>query len=296
MPGQHGLRSGPDALASARHLRGRKSHLAIAALVACLVATCTGVSLPALRGHRLLWQDNFSGSAGSAPNPANWTYDVGGSGWGNDELECYTDNRTNSYLDGKGHLVIAARYDPGFLCAGGVRDDYTSARLTTKGLRTLRYGTIVMRAELPTGPGSWPAFWALGQDIGTAGWPASGEIDAAEVIGSEPRTVNGSIHARGWNGQPYVRTSHVQSTTTLSGRFHTYGVTWTPTRITFTFDGHAYYSVTKADATASGNWPFQRPFYLLLDVAVGGTWPGPPTSATRWPQRMVIDYVRAYSR
>jgi len=262
---------------------------ATGAVAACLLTGCSS-------GHTqsLVWSDEFSGAAGAAPDPSTWKAVTGGGGFGNNELECYTDSRDNSALDGNGYLVITARKDPGHACAGGRTNDFTSARLTTQNLRTFTYGTVEVRAKMPTGTGIWPAFWMLGLNHDTAGWPASGEIDVSEVIGSHGTISHGTLHGAKADGKPYSLTAQYDAGVDLSADFHTYAVTWTPDGFTFAVDGKAFSSLSKSAVEAAGSWPFDQPFYLLLNVAVGGDWPGPPSASTVWPQQMVVDWVRVY--
>jgi len=267
------------------------SRLLVAGVVAtCLLAGC-GPSEPS---QRLVWSDEFDGSAGSAPDTHAWKAATGGDGWGNNELQCYTDSRGNSALDGHGHLVITALRDPGHTCDGGRRNDYTSARLTSQNLQSFMYGTLSVRAKMPTGAGIWPAFWALGRDHDTVGWPASGEIDVTEVVGSDGAVSHATLHGAKPDGSPYAITSQFHAAADLSADFHTYSVTWTPSGFTFAVDGSIFSTVTKATVQKSGTWAFDQPFYLLLNVAVGGNFPGPPSSSTTWPQQMVVDWVRVY--
>ena len=249
---------------------------------------------PIPSGPRLIWQDNFDGPAGSAPSSA-WTTVTGGSGWGNSELECYTSARGNSELDGSGDLTITALHDPGHVCSDGQHNDYTSARLTTQGTKSFEYGHIEVRAKMPTGYGIWPAFWALGSDHDTSGWPASGEIDVTEVLGRQPQITHGSLHGPDASGQPYDVTGQVEAPVDLSTEFHVYSVDWAPESISFALDGKTFYTALKADVASSGRWVFDHPFYLLLNVAVGGSWALAPKATTTWPQVMTIDYVRVYS-
>jgi beta-glucanase (GH16 family) len=245
---------------------------------------------------RLVFSDSFEGPAGAPPNPANWQPVTGGTGWGNQEVECYTASRLNSALDGHGDLVITALKQPGYPCSDGATDDYTSARLTSENLHAFQYGTISVRAKLPTGQGIWPAFWALGQDYPVVGWPDSGEIDITEVTGKHPAITNASIHGPGMNGLPYDLTNEFDANVNLDTAFHVYSTTWTPTALTFSIDGTQYFKVTASQVKRVGGWEFDQPFYLLLDVAVGGSFPGPPSAATPWPQQMIVSYVRVYQR
>lgn len=233
---------------------------------------------------------NFDGPKGQAPDPAIWGRDLGGGGFGNNELESYTDGNANAFLDGDGHLVIEARKEP-TKGKDGIARDYSSARLKTKGKFEQRYGKIEARMKLPKGQGIWPAFWMLGSDIDRAGWPKCGEIDILEFIGREPKTVFGTLHGPGYSGS-----NGIQGKTTspdLSDAFHTYGIEWAPGKIVWTFDGKPFHTVEAKDVGAKG-WPFEQPFFVILNLAVGGGWPGYPDATTTFPQRLVVDWVRAY--
>jgi beta-glucanase (GH16 family) len=243
----------------------------------------------------LAWSDEFNGDAGAQPDPAIWTPMLGGTGWGNHELECYTSSRDNSFLDGSGDLVIAAlKPTGGTRCSDNPHNAYTSARLSTEGLQASEYGRIEVRAELPTGVGIWPAIWALGTDHDVVTWPASGELDVAEVIGWAPTVVHGTVHGPTRKQSPYKLTGMVNSPSSLSTEFHSYSVDWDADSIAFAFDGTTYARFTRSAVAAQGAWVFDQPFYVLLDVAVGGDWPGSPDSTTVWPQQLIVDYVRVY--
>ncbi|KTR39004.1 hydrolase [Curtobacterium oceanosedimentum] len=239
-------------------------------------------------GAVLLAADEFDGAAGSAPNPGIWRFDTGAGGWGNAELQTYTDSRRNSALDGAGNLAITARRE-----ADGT---YTSARLKTEGTFTAQYGRIEARTRIPRGQGIWPAFWMLGADIGQVGWPACGEIDVMENVGYEPGTVHGTVHGPGYSG-----TNGLSAAATLpdgaawADAFHVFGVDWRPGSVTWTVDGVAQRTVTRADV-GSSPWVFDKPFFVLLNVAVGGTWPGSPDATTRFPQQMLVDWVRVWQQ
>lgn len=229
----------------------------------------------------LVWSDEF---AGSSINLSNWTYDIGGGGWGNNEYQYYTDRPENARIE-NGMLVIEAREER-------MRGrNYTSARLKTQGLRTFTYGRIEARLQVPYGQGIWPAFWMLGSDITTAGWPNCGEIDIMEHIGREPYNVYGTVH-----GPNYSGANGVGNFTTLAqpvkDSFHVFAVEWTPTEIRWYMDGQQFHTVTPA--TVPGEWVFDHDFFLILNVAVGGYWPGYPDATTVFPQRMTVDYVRVY--
>lgn len=262
--------------------------LALLALTAALT-TVTDAPLTVL-----VWSDEFSGARGAAPDPATWVAQTGGAGWGNAELECYTDQRANSSLDGRGHLLLVARAAPGHACGGGV-NDYTSARLMTRAPVTLTEGTIAIRAQLPAGAGVWPALWALGADQPAVGWPRCGEIDLAEVAGARPTLVHTSLHGPDATGAPFTVTGVHDVGAAVDEGFHTYSVTWTPGDVTFRIDGQVVFTASRATVEARGRWVFAQPFRVLLDVAVGGSFGGPPTPGTPWPRTMVLDYVRVYS-
>ncbi len=235
----------------------------------------------------LVWQDEFEGPAGSAPDASKWSYDLGATGWGNQELENYTNARQNSELNGEGQLVITARRE----ASGG----YTSARLKTEGKFAFTYGRVEARIRVPKGQGIWPAFWMLGEDIKTVGWPAGGEIDIMENIGKEPQVNHGSVHGPGYSGGSAI-TSQVKlpRTAALGDDFHVYGLNWSPNRLEFSFDGQVYETVTPAALPPNQKWIFDKPMFLLLNVAVGGQWPGNPDQTTEFPQKMLVDYVRVY--
>jgi beta-glucanase (GH16 family) len=245
---------------------------------------------------RLVWSDEFSGPNGALPDPSKWQLQTGGNGWGNQELEYYTARSRNASLDGAGHLAITARAET-YTGPDGTTRGYTSARMQTEGLFQTAYGRIEARIKLPAGRGLWPAFWALGQGANTAGWPWCGEFDIMENLGDNPFTVYGSLHGPqpGARDGQYGLTAAVRSKTSLAAAFHVYGVTWSPDRIVFTLDGASYATRTPASLARGQKWVFNQPFFLLLNVAVGGQWPGRPGAGTRFPATMLVDWVRVYS-
>lgn len=252
--------------------------------IAVLVTLLAPVMSPAR--DKLVWSDEFNGPAGAAPDPAKWTYDLGGGGWGNDELETYTKTSQNVAQDGAGHLVIRAlRTESG----------YTSARLKTQGKFVVTYGRVAVRMKIPQGQGMWPAFWMLGSDIAEVGWPKCGEIDVMENIGKEPSIVHGTIHGPGYSGSNGVSHQYsLPANPALSDHFHIYAVDWKPDSITFSLDGHPYATVTPNDLPHGTEWVYKHPFFLLLNLAVGGAWPGNPDTATRFPASLVVDWVRVF--
>jgi beta-glucanase (GH16 family) len=235
----------------------------------------------------LLWSDEFEGPAGQAPDPSTWRYEVG-EDWGNAQLEYTTDRTTNAALDGQGNLVITARRE--FFRGRS----YTSARLSTQGKRSFQYGRIEARMKLPRGRGLWPAFWMLGTDFPTVGWPATGEIDIMENRGQEPSTVHGTIHGPGYSAGAGRTASKTLNLVRFDNSFHVFSVEWSPDRIQHFVDGQLYHTSTPADVT--GPWVFNKPFFLLLNVAVGGNFVGAPDAITTFPQTMVVDWVRVYER
>jgi beta-glucanase (GH16 family) len=255
----------------------------------CLALLVFGVPGLAADNWSLVWSDEFNGPARTSPDPAKWTYDLGSGGWGNRELETYTQNPENVSEDGEGHLVIRA-----IQTAPGA---YTSARMKTTGLFSVKYGKIAARMKIPSGQGLWPAFWMLGEDIKTAAWPKCGEIDVMENIGKEPGIVHGTIHGPGYSGSKGIAHSYsLPDGQPLSADFHVYAVEWVPDSITFLLDGHPYATVTPASLPPGTRWVYDHPFFLLLNLAVGGAWPGNPDATTQFPRELIVDWVRVWQR
>jgi len=253
------------------------------------------ISTAVSSGWQLIWHDEFEGPRGRKPDKRKWTAELGGRGWGNQELEYYTDH--NAYQDGKGRLVIEARLEnPANTSCWYGRCRYTSARLITKGKFALTYGRVEARIKIPSGKGIWPAFWMLGQDIDVVGWPGCGEIDIMENIGREPATVHGTIHGPNYSGAGGISESYSLEKGRFADHFHLFAVEWAPDQISFSVDGTAYFTVTRAAVEQRGKWVYDHPFYLLLNVAVGGSWPGDPDSSSTYPQPLLVDYVRVYQR
>jgi beta-glucanase (GH16 family) len=258
-----------------------------AGFLACL-ACCIALLPSPAQERRLIWSDEFNGAPGSPPDPSKWVYDLGGDGWGNQELEVYTDNRGNSHLDGQGHLVIQAlQLAPG---------KFTSARLKTQGKFAFEYGRVEARIRIPYGQGIWPAFWMLGADIRRNGWPTCGEIDIMENIGREPDTVHGTIHGPGYSGGKAIGKPFQIAGGRFAADYHVYAVEWAPERIDFLVDGQSYQTVTPAGLPPGTKWVYDHPFFVILNVAVGGAWPGNPDGSSAFPQQMLVDYVRVYAR
>ncbi|MFL6278085.1 MAG: family 16 glycosylhydrolase [Blastocatellia bacterium] len=264
--------------------------LMLSILVLLVVATGSARA----QTYRLRWADEFDGAAGSTPDQSKWNYDVGGNGWGNNELETYTRRTDNAFLDGNGHLIIKVIKET-LTGPDGIRRDYTSARLLTKGKFTQRYGRLEARIQLPFGQGIWPAFWMLGDNIDSVGWPTSGEIDIMESVGREPAINHGTLHGPGYSGGAGLSGLYtLPAGQKFADDFHTFAIEWEPTAIRFYVDGNLYETKTTADAPGKP-WVFDHPFFMLLNVAVGGSFPGNPDATTTFPQTMIVDYVRVYS-
>ena len=246
---------------------------------------------------KLTWSDEFNGANGSAPDPSKWTAETGGGGWGNQEREYYTNDLANAVVQ-NGNLVITAT------TAGAAAHpcwygqcQYTSARLVTSGKFSQAYGRFEVRAQVPKGQGLWPAFWMLGQDIATAPWPACGEIDIMENVGKEPGKNHGSLHGPGYSGgNPLTGSYTLPGGAKLGDAFHLYAAEWETNVVRFYVDDVLYETKTNVDVPAGHVWVYDHPFFLLLNVAIGGQFPGEPDGTTVFPQTLLVDYVRVYKR
>jgi len=268
----------------------------------------------------LIWQDEFAQPVGSGPDPSKWTHDLGDHGWGNAELQCYTDSRENAFV-----VADAEATDGRALVIRALRDSegrYTSARIKTQGKFAAKFGRIEARLKLPKGQSVWAAFWTLGATIGECGWPECGEIDIMELLGHEPDKVYGTIHGPGHSGGDNQTTAHYRigkrdtdgsvggdlprgdwqnsarrgvAETDFSTGYHVFAVEWQPGRIEWFVDGERYHSLTPADLPEGARWVFDdTPQFILLNLAVGGHWPGYPDDTTEFPQDYRIDYVRVW--
>ncbi len=237
------------------------------------------------KNWQLVWQDEFEGTADQSLDPSKWTYDIG-TDWGNAQLEYDTNRPENVSLDGVGNLAIVARKEN---FSGSA---YTSARITTKGLFEQTYGRFEARIKMPSGRGLWPAFWLLGSNIDLVGWPKCGEIDIMEYRGQEPTIIHGSIHGPGYSAGNAVTDSYIIPNNRFDTDFHTFTIEWNPDYIDFFVDNIFYQRITPSDA--NGEWVYDHPFYIILNVAVGGNYVGPPSSETSFPQTMLVDWVRVY--
>ena len=242
----------------------------------------------------LVWSDEFNGPTGSKPDATKWDVVVNDSGYGNRELEYYTDRPANVQQK-DGHLVITARKED-FTGPDGQSRMYTSARIESRGRFNVQYGRIEARIQLPKGgQGLWPAFWLLGNDYNSTGWPKCGEIDIMENVGFEPSTVHGSLHGPGYSGaNPLSGIYTLPGNARFSEGFHVFAIEWEPREIRFYVDDHLF-ETQKADSLPAGKqWAFDHPFYIILNLAVGGYWPGDPDATTVFPSQMLVDYVRVY--
>lgn len=251
------------------------------------LASCEKQAIQTLpvRNWELTWSDEFNGTAGTAPNANNWVFDLGGGGWGNNELQVYTNSANNIKQDGSGNLQITAI---------GNGTGFTSARIKTKGKFDQAYGRFEARIKTPTGPGIWPAFWMLGANIDTKPWPQCGEIDIMEQKGQQSSVTYGSVHGPGYSGGAAITKAYGLMNGRFDANYHVYAVEWGADYIDFFVDNFLYQRVTPE--TLTGEWVYNQPFYLLLNVAVGGNFVGFPTTGTPFPQSMYIDYVKVYKQ
>ncbi len=247
---------------------------------------------PADGSWQLTFRDEFDGPERQPPDPGAWVHDVGGAGWGNDQLEYDTDRVENVSLDGAGHLRITAR-----------REDfgqrlYTSARITTRGRFAQAYGHFEARMRLPAGAGLWPAFWLLGNDIEAVGWPACGELDVMEFRGQLPSTVSAAVHGPGYSAGDALHGDFekAQSESSFSDDFHTFALDWDRESVRMSVDSKVYFQANASQLGPEQRWVFDHDFFIILNLAVGGRFLGPPDENTVFPQSVLVDYVRAYQR
>lgn len=243
-------------------------------------ATPTPIAVP--EGWTLVWHDEFDGDKIS---PENWTYDIGGWGWGNGEAQYYTDRSDNARLE-NGMLVIEARQEK------LENSYYTSARLKSQGLQEFQYGRIEARIKVPKGKGLWPAFWMLGSSFNGNNWPDCGEIDIMEYVGKDPDLIIGTLHGPGYSGALGISRWNRQ-TYDIADDFHTYAIEWEANEIRWYYDGEHYHTVTRDDV-GEREWVFDQPFFIILNQAIGGTLGGIIGLDTEFPTQVLVDYVRVY--
>nr|WP_298929193.1 glycoside hydrolase family 16 protein [uncultured Allomuricauda sp.] len=239
----------------------------------------------------LVLDENFDNDG--APNDQVWGFDIGNGidGWGNQELQYYTDRPENVTIQ-NGVLLITAQQE------SFQGSEYTSARLLTKDKFEQRYGRFEARIRLPFGQGIWPAFWMLGADIDENPWPGAGEIDIMEYRGQNPTVLIGSVHGPGYNGGDAISKEYTLENDRFDTGFHIFGIEWGPDFVNFYVDDVLYNQITPEDVNeetdGEGVWVFNKPFYILMNLAVGGTFVGSPNAETEFPQTMIVDYVRVY--
>lgn len=270
-------------------LRNFSFILLLVAIIGCVPAMPvepTATPIPVPDGWTLTWHDEFDGDT---INASNWTYDLGGTGWGNGEAQVYTDRPENARVE-NGLLIIEARKEVNE--NGG--SSFTSARLKTQGLQTFQYGRIEARIKVPEGRGFWPAFWMLGSNFPEVGWPDSGEIDIMEYVGREPDLIMGTMHGPGYAGAVGLSKWNRQDFN-IADDFHTYAVEWDTNQISWYFDGEKYSTYTREDVGLR-EWVFDQPFFIILNFAIGGTLGGLVMPDTPFPALYLIDYVRVYQQ
>jgi beta-glucanase (GH16 family) len=268
----------------------RRSVGAVMVVVASLLASaCVSTQAPVAAKStgaewKLVWSDEF---AGPMLDESKWTFDVGGLGWGNAEMQFYTSRPENVCIE-DGHLVIEAREETLDI------NEYTSARLKTLGKVSWTYGRFEGRMRIPRGQGIWPAFWLLGENFEQYKWPDCGEIDIMENIGREPSKVHGTIHGPRYSGGEGPTAVYELGSGAFADDFHVFAVEWERDEIRWYVDGKHYNTIKRGDVP--GPWVFDKPFFMILNVAVGGNWPGDPDDTSTFPQEMLVDYVRVYQR
>lgn len=248
-------------------------------------AVSCSVKVPqTFEGKKLVWNDEFNYNG--LPYSAKWNYEIGGHGYGNNELQYYTKNRLENAHVENGNLVIEARKE------AWQNNQYTSARLVTKGKASWKYGTVEVRAKLPKGRGTWPAIWMMSENMKE--WPDDGEIDIMEHVGYNQGFIHASIHTKKYNHIINTQKTDTIQVNDASEKFHVYRMDWSPEKIEIFVDNQKYFS-TKNDENTYEAWPFDQPFYLILNQAVGGNWGGKEgVDENIYPQKFYIDYVRVY--
>ncbi|HYF26878.1 MAG TPA: glycoside hydrolase family 16 protein [Baekduia sp.] len=241
----------------------------------------------------LVWSDEFVGPAGGPVASTNWMHEVGGHGWGNNELQTFTDRTANSATDGQGALALTARRER-FTGTDGHTREFTSARLITKGRFTPTYGRIEARIKPPAGKGLWPLFWMMGDDVWNVGWPESGEVDVMEMIGQSPNENHGTMHGPTTTGGHFKVGNTFTAPGPLTSDYHVFGLRWWSSGMEWDVDGTVFHRVLKSELPAGARWVYDKPFHLILSMSVGGTWPGAPDATTPFPATMAVDWVRVY--
>ena len=245
----------------------------------------------------LVWEENFDGQT---LDQNKWNHLRWRPGWVNNELQAYTDRDTNLYFE-DGNLIIRGLVEPGYYDTDDQNNeynaDYTSARINTAGKYSTTYGRFDIRAKLPKGRGSWPAIWMLGENISSEGWPRCGEIDIMEHVGYDDDIIHGSIHTETFNHGLNTQKSGATTISTATDSFHVYSLEWTPSYLRFLVDSEPYFFVYNGSGGNISEWPFDQPHYLILNLAIGGSWGGVQgIDPTKFPMKMLVDYVRIYKK
>ena len=245
-----------------------------------------------IEGWNIVWQDEFDKDS---LDLTKWSREIGGHGWGNNELQFYTDSDSNSYVE-NGNLILKAQVVPqGIGSSKGLRY-YSSARLRTYGKGDWKYGRIEVKAKVASGQGIWPAIWMLPTDWLFGGWPSSGEIDIMEHVGYDLGVVHGSVHTEAYNHKINTQRSSARKIANVDTEFHVYSIIWDKDKISFFIDDVQYFLFENDQQGNYKTWPFDQRFHLLINIAVGGDWPGSPDNSTNFPRKMLVDYVRVYEK
>ena len=245
-----------------------------------------------IEGWNIVWQDEFDKDS---LDLTKWSRETGGHGWGNNELQYYTDSDSNSYVE-NGNLIVKAEVVPqGIGSSKGLRY-YSSARLRTYGKGDWKYGRIEVKAKVASGQGIWPAIWMLPTDWLFGGWPSSGEIDIMEHVGYDLGVVHGSVHTEAYNHKINTQRSSAKKIANVDTEFHVYSIIWDKDKISFFIDDVQYFIFENDQQSNYKTWPFDQRFHLLINIAVGGDWPGNPDNSTNFPRTMLVDYVRVYEK
>lgn len=246
-------------------------------------------AIPEIPGFTLVWNDEFN--TDGLPSVANWGYDTGGGGWGNQELQRYTNGIPENVEQSEGTLKIKA-----ILLQRGDTKEYLSTRMVTRGKAAWQFGRIEVRAKLPSGVGTWPAIWMLPTDNVYGGWPNSGEIDIMEHVGFDANVVHGTVHTGAFNGAQGTQRGGQTTIPTALDAFHVYSIDWNADRILFSVDEQIYFRFNNS-GKGSDEWPFDQRFHLIMNIAVGGTWGGQRgVDDSGFPAVMEVDYVRVYQK
>ncbi len=287
--------------ASRGRILGTVCTLALGASLRSTPSSSSTVS-PSTGAWIQIWSDEFDGAAGARVDSTKWRYDTtdgcaaGNCGWGNDEKQYYTDSPDNIALNGLGQLQIVARRAPAGLTCHYGPCRYTSAKVTTRGKLDVPPGRVEARIKLPTGQGLWPAFWMLGHGFPAAPWPECGELDIMEHRGSAPATTSSALHGPGYSGNTPFAHAHSLPQGTFADDFHTFSVEWDSLQVRFFVDDSVHYVVTRGEVEHVGRSVLDQPYFLILNLAVGGTFDGDPASDAIFPATMLVDYVRVYNR